>query len=79
MSEYVDIRVRTANPKALDATIQGLPMVAAVVVDGSWDGDTCTIRCFGNDGFLRFALTQQGYAEIVEPTSQGLDTEEGST
>lgn len=67
MSEsYTDIQVRTANPEMLDQTIQQLPACAAVVVDGSYNGDTCTVRVFGGEGFLRYALTNQGYGEIVE-------------
>lgn len=63
--DILDLIVRTANPKVLDETVQQLPMCSAVVVDGSWDGDTCRLRVFGGLGFLRFALTQQGYGEIV--------------
>jgi hypothetical protein len=63
---YADIRVRTANPDALDQTIQQLPACAAVVVEGSHNGDTCTVRVFGGEGFLRYALTNQGYGEIIE-------------
>lgn len=67
MPTFTDIKVRTANPKALDETVQQLPMVGAVVVDGSWDGDVCTVRVLAGDpGFLRFAITNQGYGEIVE-------------
>lgn len=66
MSEgYTDIRVRTANPEMLDKAIQQLPACAAAVVDWSYDGDTCTVRVFNGEGFLRYALTNQGYGEIV--------------
>lgn len=64
-SEAIDLIVRTANPTALDDTVQQLPMCAAAVVDGSFNGDTCRLRVFGGLGFLRFAITQQGYGEIV--------------
>lgn len=60
-----DLIVRTANPKALDDTIQQLPGCAAAVVDDSFDGDTCRVRVLGGLDFLRFAITQQGYGEIV--------------
>lgn len=61
---YEDIRVRTANPEGLDRTVQGLG--AAVVVEGSWDGEACTVRCLGGSGgFIRYAIQAQGYGEIV--------------
>lgn len=60
---HEDITVRTANPEALDATMQGL---GAVVVEGSWNGDTCTVRVLGDPGFVRFAIKQQGYGEIAD-------------
>ena len=63
---FTDIEVRTTNPKALDDTVQQLPMVAAVVVDGSWNGDTCTVRVLGGDpGFVAFAIENQGYGEVI--------------
>lgn len=61
-----DITVRTRNPQYLDQTIQQLPG-AAVVIEDSWDGDTCLVRVFGDPGFLKFAITNQGYGEVVEP------------
>ena len=64
--DYVDIRVRTVNPEALDRVIQDLPGCAAAVVDGSHENDVCTVRIFAGERFLRFALKTQGYGEIVE-------------
>lgn len=66
-----DLIVTTANPQALDATVQQLG--AAVVVDGSWDGETCRVRVFGDASYIRFAITNQGYGRIVgqEPVPQG--------
>jgi hypothetical protein len=64
MPEHTDLRVRTSNPELLDTTVQAL--APAVVVDGSWDGDTCIVRVFGNPNYLKFALSRQGYGEIVE-------------
>lgn len=58
-----DLIVKTANPDMLDRTVQQLG--PAVVVDGSYDGETCRVRVFGNPGFIRFAITNQGYGEIV--------------
>lgn len=60
--EVCDLIVRTVNPTVLDETVQQL---GAVVVDGSYNGDTCRVRCFGNAGFVRFACTNQGYGEVV--------------
>lgn len=70
MSSATDLIVRTGNPELLDQTIQQLPGAAAVV-DGSFNGDTCRVRVFGDPGFMRFAITNQGYGEIVgeEPVS----------
>lgn len=63
MSEATDLLVKTPNPKALDDTVQQLG--PAVVVDGSWDGEVCRVRVFGDPGFIRFAITNQGYGEVV--------------
>lgn len=59
-----DLIVRTTNPDLLDGTVRQLPG-AAMVVDGSYDGETCRVRVFGDPGFIRFAITNQGYGEIV--------------
>jgi hypothetical protein len=60
------LKVRTGNPTLLDETIQQLPGCAAVVIDGSFDGDTCLIAVFSGESFLRFALQNQGYGEVVD-------------
>ncbi len=59
----IDLIVRTANPDLLDRTVQQLG--PAVVVDGTWNGDTCHVRVFGDPGYFKFAITQQGYGEIT--------------
>jgi hypothetical protein len=61
--QATDLVVKTANPELLDQTVQQLG--PAAVVDGSWDGEKCRVRVFGDPGFLRFAITNQGYGEIV--------------
>ncbi len=72
MFDVFDITVRTGNPKMLDDTVQQLG--AAVVVDGSWNGDTCDVRVFGTPGFIVFAITNQGYGEVIgEPRQVGLE------
>lgn len=63
--EVHDLRVATANPRLLDETVHQLPGPPAVVVDGSFDGTACTVRVFGNPGFLVFALASQGYGELL--------------
>jgi hypothetical protein len=61
--EATDLTVRTANPTLLDTTVQQLG--AAVVVEGSYNGDTCRVRVFGNPGYIKFALASQGYGELI--------------
>lgn len=63
-----DILVRTVNPEALDRTVQNFG--AAVVGGGMPSGyvmvDGCyVVRCFGDPGFIKFAITNQGYGEVV--------------
>ncbi len=69
MSQVTDLIVTTADPTALDQTVQQLG--AAVVVDGSFDGESCRVRVFGDPGFLRFAITQQGYGTILSEEAVG--------
>lgn len=73
MEEVTDLIVRTRNPQLLDATVQQLG--PAVVVDGTYNGDTCHVRVFGPSGYIKFAITNQGYGEIVgeEPVATGSD------
>ena len=63
---FTDITVRTRNAEMLDQTLQQLPGCAEVVIEGSYDGDVCTVRVFSGLAFLKFALPNQGYGEIVE-------------
>lgn len=58
-----DLIVETANPGLLDATVQQLG--PAVVVEGTFDGSTCRVRVFGDPGYIKFALAQQGYGKVV--------------
>lgn len=64
-----DLIVETANPGLLDQTVQQLG--TAVVVDGSFNGSTCRVRVFGDPGYIKFALAQQGYGNVIgeEPVS----------
>lgn len=63
MSDYTDLIVETSNPKLLDDTVQQLG--PAVVIDDSWDGTTCDVRVYGDPGFIRFAIHNQGYGRVV--------------
>ena len=61
-----DILVRTASPEMLDQTVQQLG--PAVVVGGPdyVMADGCyVVRVFGDPGFIKYAITSQGYGEIV--------------
>lgn len=62
--EVWDLIVETPNPTALDETMNQAPFGAAVV-DGTWNGTTCHVRCFGNHDFVSFAIDQQGYGRVV--------------
>jgi hypothetical protein len=62
-TEVTDLLVRTANPTLLDTTVQQLGVAA--VVEGSYNGDTCRVRVFGNPGYIKFALASQGYGDLV--------------
>ncbi len=66
--QATDILVRTADPGLLDRTVQQLG--PAVVIQGVADPymqvDGCYIvRVFGDPGFIKFAITNQGYGEVV--------------
>lgn len=76
MTEATDLVVRTRNPEPLDQTVQQLG--AAVVVDGTFDGDTCRVRVFGPTGYIKFALRTQGYGEVVgeEPVATTFETDQ---
>lgn len=63
---YTDLMVTTNNPRLLDSTLQQLPGCAAVVVEGSYDGITCTVRVFSGLGFVTYALANQGYGKILK-------------
>lgn len=62
-----DILVRTANPGMLDQTVQQLGPAAVVGgPDNFIQVDDCyVVRVFGDPGFIKFAITNQGYGEIV--------------
>ena len=66
--QATDILVRTADPGLLDRTVQQLG--PAIVIRGVaapyMQVDGCYIvRVFGDPGFIKFAITNQGYGEVV--------------
>lgn len=68
MAQVTELLVETANPEALDATVQhfGAAVVGGGVPGGYVkEGDAYVVRCFGDAGFLRFAITNQGYGKVV--------------
>jgi len=66
-----DFLVECNNPKALDTTLN--QMGAALIEDeGSYfkkDG-YYVMRVFGDPGFIKFAVTNQGYCKIVEELTE---------
>ena len=66
MSKVYELRVTTANPQMLDETLHQLPGPPATVVKDSFDGNACTVRVLGDPGFLKFALTNQGYGQLLD-------------
>lgn len=66
MSDATDILVKTGSPELLDQTVQQLGRASVVgapdytVVDGCY-----VVRVFGDPGFIKFAIANQGYGEVV--------------
>jgi hypothetical protein len=62
-----ELLVRCSNPEDLDRIVNGFN--AAVVQDGSGayvlERGCCIVRCFGDPGFIRFMIDQQGYGEVL--------------
>ena len=62
-------KVKTGNPHATDQTLQALG--ACALEQDSNNGylkiDDCYIlRIFSNEGYIKFAISSQGYCELVE-------------
>lgn len=68
-----DLTVRTGDAELLDQTLQALPMCHAVVIEGSWveSTRTCQVRVFGDPGFVKYALANQGYGEVLDSRPVG--------
>jgi len=64
--EATDILVRTASPEVLDRTVQQLGPAVVVGAPDYVQVDGCyAVRVFGDPGFIKFAITNQGYGEVV--------------
>lgn len=63
-----ELLVKSDNPKELDTMLQA-NFASALVMDGSsgyvQEDGNYVIRCFGDPGFLEFALMSQGYARVI--------------
>ena len=69
--QATDILVRTTNPQMLDQTVQQLGPAAVVGAPDYVQVDGCyVVRVFGNPGFIKFAITNQGYGEVVRELEQ---------
>lgn len=69
MPKVKDLLVKTENPEFLDQTLQrfgaavcggGMPG-GFTVIDGAY-----VVRCFGDSGFIKFIIENQGYGEVVK-------------
>ena len=64
--QATDILVRTASPELLDRTVQGLGSAVVVGAPDYIEHDGCyVVRVFGDPGFIKFAIANQGYGEVV--------------
>jgi hypothetical protein len=63
--DYDEFRVVTSSPHTLDRVLEALPSTVAEVVDGSYDGESCVVRCWLGGGFAKYAIEHQGYGQVV--------------
>lgn len=69
MFEVKDILVKTVNPQVLDQALQAFG--AAVIGGGGMPGGyikvngAYVVRCFSDPDYIKFAITNQGYGEVV--------------
>jgi len=65
-----EIKIKVGNPAAFDKTIQSIGACALLQkADGSYETDAdgnYTLRIFANAGYIKFAITNQGYGTIVQ-------------
>lgn len=59
--------VQTQNPKALDEILKHFNSTLEQNADGSYvlEDGAYIARCFGDAGFVQFALENQGYAKVI--------------
>jgi hypothetical protein len=63
-----DLLVETNNPDYLDKSVNRF---GAAVVGGGMPGGyvkvdgAYVVRCFGNVGFIKFAIENQGYGKVI--------------
>jgi hypothetical protein len=68
MNAMKDLLVKTQNPAILDQTVQSMGAIVCEFAPGAYEQvepDVYRVRCFGDPGFVRFAITQQGYGEVI--------------
>lgn len=69
MKEATDFLISCNNPEAFDRTIQTM---GAVLCDGGNKGQYVQkdgyyiMRVYGDAGFLKFAIENQGYGKIIK-------------
>lgn len=70
MKQATDFLIECGNPEAFDNTIQQLG--AAALIDGGVKGKYIKkdgyyiMRVFGDAGFLKFAIENQGYGKVIK-------------
>lgn len=68
--EATDFLIECGNPEVFDKTIQQLG--TAVLMDGGNKGEYVKqdgyyiMRVFGNAGFLKFSIENQGYGKVIK-------------
>lgn len=60
---YEEMLVQTERPEDLSIFVQALG--AAVVIPGSWNGNTCIIRTYMGTKSLEFAIQKYGYGTVM--------------
>jgi hypothetical protein len=72
--QATDFLIKCGNPEAFDRTIQQLG--AAALIENGGKGQYLQkdgyyiMRVFGDSGFLRFAIENQGYGKIIKELSE---------
>jgi hypothetical protein len=64
----IDYLVETPNPAALDLTLQQLGACLHCLEGNFYPKNSegyYTMRIFGSEGYVKFAIEQQGYCKII--------------